>query len=169
MLIYKSIDKLCKCVAFKNVCVCVCVCVCVHAHVCVCVCVCVCVHAHMCVCVCVCVCKFLLIWVDTYYVNVCLLKMALCVCACAHARVCVCMFVCVCVHACGFQTILLQTKQGSNYCIACSELDSDADKDDPGENIEWFHSCCRFGCHMSSQLLPLNWLYKVIIILLHKL
>lgn len=28
-------------------------------------------------------------------------------------------------------TILLQTKQGTNYCIACSELDSDADKDDP--------------------------------------
>jgi len=28
-------------------------------------------------------------------------------------------------------TILLQTKQGENYCIACSELDSDADKDNP--------------------------------------
>ncbi|KAL8610414.1 hypothetical protein ACOMHN_035131 [Nucella lapillus] len=29
------------------------------------------------------------------------------------------------------ETILLQTKQGVNYCISCSELDSDADKDDP--------------------------------------
>ncbi|KAK7104814.1 hypothetical protein V1264_019472 [Littorina saxatilis] len=31
-------------------------------------------------------------------------------------------------------TILLQTKQGVNYCIACSELDSDADKDNPVTN-----------------------------------
>ncbi|XP_067681329.1 protein ZNRD2-like [Haliotis asinina] len=31
-------------------------------------------------------------------------------------------------------TILLQDKQGSNYCIACSELDSDADKDNPVRN-----------------------------------
>ncbi|XP_076463531.1 protein ZNRD2-like [Babylonia areolata] len=28
-------------------------------------------------------------------------------------------------------TILLQTKQGTKYCVACNELDSDADKDDP--------------------------------------
>ena len=26
----------------------------------------------------------------------------------------------------------MQDKQGSKYCIACSELDSDAVKDDPG-------------------------------------
>ncbi|XP_071080318.1 protein ZNRD2-like [Haliotis cracherodii] len=36
------------------------------------------------------------------------------------------------VCTCG--TILLQDKQGSNYCIACSELDSDADKDNPVRN-----------------------------------
>lgn len=32
-----------------------------------------------------------------------------------------------------FQTILLQTpRTGVKYCVACSELDSDADKDNPG-------------------------------------
>ena len=31
-----------------------------------------------------------------------------------------------------FQTILLQDKQGENYCIACRELDTDTSKDDPG-------------------------------------
>lgn len=30
------------------------------------------------------------------------------------------------------QTILLQDRQGVNYCVACSELDSDNTKDDPG-------------------------------------
>ncbi|KAL5009295.1 hypothetical protein ScPMuIL_014876 [Solemya velum] len=29
------------------------------------------------------------------------------------------------------QTILLRNKMGKNYCISCSELDSDTDKDDP--------------------------------------
>ena len=33
-----------------------------------------------------------------------------------------------------FQTILLQDKHGVNYCVACKELDTDTDKDDPG----WF-------------------------------
>jgi len=32
-------------------------------------------------------------------------------------------------------TILLQTRQGQNYCVSCSELDSDADKDNPALNI----------------------------------
>lgn len=36
------------------------------------------------------------------------------------------MFVCV------PQTILLQDKQKKNYCVACQELDSDIDKDNPG-------------------------------------
>jgi len=31
-------------------------------------------------------------------------------------------------------TILLQTRQGENYCVSCSELDSDADKDNPALN-----------------------------------
>lgn len=31
-----------------------------------------------------------------------------------------------------FQTILLQDRLGKNYCVACSELDSDTDKDNPG-------------------------------------
>ena len=35
------------------------------------------------------------------------------------------------------QTILLQDKRGRNYCIACSELDSDAGKDDPGSYIHF--------------------------------
>ena len=30
------------------------------------------------------------------------------------------------------QTILLEDKQGMKYCIACRELDTDTDKDDPG-------------------------------------
>lgn len=33
----------------------------------------------------------------------------------------------------GFQTILLQDKQRKIYCVACQELDSDVDKDNPGE------------------------------------
>ncbi|ELU08865.1 hypothetical protein CAPTEDRAFT_125709, partial [Capitella teleta] len=33
-------------------------------------------------------------------------------------------------------TILMLDKQGRNYCIACSELDSDADKDDPALNTQ---------------------------------
>lgn len=32
------------------------------------------------------------------------------------------------------ETILLRTKQGVDYCVACSELDSDATKDDPALN-----------------------------------
>ncbi|XP_050407317.2 protein ZNRD2 isoform X2 [Patella vulgata] len=32
------------------------------------------------------------------------------------------------------ETILLQDRHGSNYCVACSELDSDTDKDDPLKN-----------------------------------
>ncbi|KAL3873322.1 hypothetical protein ACJMK2_036454 [Sinanodonta woodiana] len=31
-------------------------------------------------------------------------------------------------------TILLQDKQGQNYCVACKELDADANKDDPVMN-----------------------------------
>ena len=31
------------------------------------------------------------------------------------------------------QTILLQDKEGENYCIACRELDTDTSKDDPGK------------------------------------
>lgn len=30
------------------------------------------------------------------------------------------------------QTILLKDKHDSNYCVACSELDTDLAKDDPG-------------------------------------
>lgn len=30
------------------------------------------------------------------------------------------------------QTILLQNKQQKNYCVSCQELDSDVDKDNPG-------------------------------------
>uniref|UniRef100_A0A2K6GP86 Zinc ribbon domain containing 2 n=1 Tax=Propithecus coquereli TaxID=379532 RepID=A0A2K6GP86_PROCO len=30
-------------------------------------------------------------------------------------------------------TILLQDKQRKIYCVACQELDSDVDKDNPGE------------------------------------
>jgi hypothetical protein len=33
----------------------------------------------------------------------------------------------------GPQTILLQDKQRKIYCVACQELDSDVDKDNPGE------------------------------------
>ncbi|KAK6180647.1 hypothetical protein SNE40_008656 [Patella caerulea] len=32
------------------------------------------------------------------------------------------------------ETILLQDRHGNNYCVACSELDSDTDKDDPLKN-----------------------------------
>ncbi|WAR18447.1 ZNRD2-like protein [Mya arenaria] len=35
----------------------------------------------------------------------------------------------ICCQACS--TILLQDKQGVNYCVACQELDTDIDKDDP--------------------------------------
>jgi hypothetical protein len=31
-----------------------------------------------------------------------------------------------------FQTILLETTSGEKYCIACKELDEDAEKDNPG-------------------------------------
>ena len=30
------------------------------------------------------------------------------------------------------QTILMRSKQGVDYCVACSELDSDDVKDNPG-------------------------------------
>ena len=33
-----------------------------------------------------------------------------------------------------FQNILLQDREGRNYCVACNELDADGNKDDPGEN-----------------------------------
>lgn len=33
------------------------------------------------------------------------------------------------------QTILLQDKQRKIYCVACQELDSDVDKDNPGEGL----------------------------------
>lgn len=33
------------------------------------------------------------------------------------------------------QTILLQDKQKKNYCVACQELDSDVDKDNPGKSL----------------------------------
>lgn len=32
------------------------------------------------------------------------------------------------------QTILLQNKQQKNYCVSCQELDSDVDKDNPGNH-----------------------------------
>lgn len=34
------------------------------------------------------------------------------------------------------QTILLQDKQKKNYCVACQELDSDVDKDNPALNAQ---------------------------------
>lgn len=36
------------------------------------------------------------------------------------------------------QTILLQDKQRKIYCVACQELDSDVDKDNPGEGSDVF-------------------------------
>lgn len=45
-----------------------------------------------------------------------------------------------------FQTILLQDKQKKYYCVACQELDSDVDKDNPGTfkcsllNCLWMYS-----------------------------
>ncbi|XP_062870468.1 protein ZNRD2 [Trichomycterus rosablanca] len=39
-----------------------------------------------------------------------------------------------CCDACG--TILLQDKQKKNYCVACQELDSDIDKDNPALNAQ---------------------------------
>lgn len=38
----------------------------------------------------------------------------------------------ICCPVC--DTILLQTRDGENYCVACSELNSDADKDNPALN-----------------------------------
>ena len=34
-----------------------------------------------------------------------------------------------------FQCILMQDKQKKDYCIACSELEGDTTKDDPGKYI----------------------------------
>jgi hypothetical protein len=42
----------------------------------------------------------------------------------------------------GLQTILMQSKQGVDYCVSCNELDSDATKDDPGSCIK-----SRFVCN----------------------
>ncbi|XP_066574889.1 protein ZNRD2 isoform X2 [Amia ocellicauda] len=39
-----------------------------------------------------------------------------------------------CCEQCG--TILLQNKQKKNYCVACQELDSDIDKDNPALNAQ---------------------------------
>uniref|UniRef100_A0A0E9X1V3 Zinc ribbon domain containing 2 n=1 Tax=Anguilla anguilla TaxID=7936 RepID=A0A0E9X1V3_ANGAN len=39
-----------------------------------------------------------------------------------------------CCEQCG--TILLQDKQKKNYCVACQELDSDIDKDNPALNAQ---------------------------------
>ncbi|XP_061104753.1 protein ZNRD2 isoform X2 [Conger conger] len=39
-----------------------------------------------------------------------------------------------CCDQCG--TILLQDKQKKNYCVACQELDSDVDKDNPALNAQ---------------------------------
>ncbi|XP_066506672.1 protein ZNRD2 isoform X2 [Hoplias malabaricus] len=39
-----------------------------------------------------------------------------------------------CCEICG--TILLQDKQKKNYCVACQELDSDVDKDNPALNAQ---------------------------------
>ncbi|XP_036450754.1 protein ZNRD2 [Colossoma macropomum] len=39
-----------------------------------------------------------------------------------------------CCELCG--TILLQDKQKKNYCVACQELDSDVDKDNPALNAQ---------------------------------
>ncbi|XP_038821122.1 protein ZNRD2-like isoform X2 [Salvelinus namaycush] len=39
-----------------------------------------------------------------------------------------------CCEQCG--TILLQDKQKKNYCVACQELDSDVDKDNPALNAQ---------------------------------
>ncbi|XP_030648473.1 protein ZNRD2 isoform X2 [Chanos chanos] len=39
-----------------------------------------------------------------------------------------------CCELCG--TILLQDKQKKNYCVACQELDSDIDKDNPALNAQ---------------------------------
>ena len=37
-----------------------------------------------------------------------------------------------CILYSNLQTILLQDREGENYCIACRELDTDTSKDDPG-------------------------------------
>ena len=43
---------------------------------------------------------------------------------------------CGCVRDVRFlQTILLQEKSGVQFCVSCRDLDSDVDKDNPGEKI----------------------------------
>ena len=44
-----------------------------------------------------------------------------------------------CIFYSNLQTILLQDREGENYCIACRELDTDTSKDDPGTLTLWFN------------------------------
>ena len=37
------------------------------------------------------------------------------------------------ISASSLQTILLQNREGQDYCVACSDLASDSGKDDPGQ------------------------------------
>ena len=36
----------------------------------------------------------------------------------------------------GLQNILLQDREGQDYCVACNDLASDSGKDDPGTSIQ---------------------------------
>ena len=44
------------------------------------------------------------------------------------------------------QTILLRDKQGEDYCVACKELTSDTDKDNPGMSTTSCYIVCTLGC-----------------------
>ncbi|XP_065114165.1 protein ZNRD2 [Paramisgurnus dabryanus] len=56
-----------------------------------------------------------------------------------------------CCELCG--TILMQDKQKKNYCVACQELDSDVDKDNPALNAQAALSQVRER-QLATQLLP---------------
>lgn len=55
--------------------------------------------------------------------------------------------------AVSLQTILLQDKQKKFYCVACQELNSDIDKDNPGMSRGAERACCYFH----SQLTGKDW------------
>ncbi|KAK3597129.1 hypothetical protein CHS0354_038048 [Potamilus streckersoni] len=52
------------------------------------------------------------------------------------------------------ETILLQDKQGQNYCVACKELDADANKDDPVMNSQAAVAQMREGTKSRETLTP---------------
>lgn len=53
--------------------------------------------------------------------------------------------------AVSLQTILLQDKQKKFYCVACQELNSDVDKDNPGMCREAERTCCCSSLMLHSQ------------------